>query len=212
MTNFTFHISHFISDQRLPIKHRNKIFVLFTLLLTAYCSLFTAQAQRRDHLTEMEVELVRDAQQIDERMKVFVKAIDRRFLVLNKDASQAKQIEKDIDTWGELPTGTRQQLLIDIEKLLDEAISKIDDVAGRDMNSDFFPNAVYILADGANKFLPQLKSQMDKASDEKEKGAIIGAVDYCNQIIEASAKVKRETPKEIKKRREKESKNQSKPN
>ena len=183
---------------------------MLILLMTVYCSLLTAEAQRRDHLTEMEVEIVRDAQQIDERMKVFVKAIDRRFLVLNNDASQTKQIEKDSEKWGELPTGTRQQLLIDIEKLLDEAISKIDDVASRDMTSDFFPNAVHTLADGANKFLPQLKTQLDKSNDEKEKGAIIGAIEYCSQIIEASAKVKRESPKEIKKRKEKEAKEKEK--
>lgn len=183
-----------------------KLFSLLILLLTVGCSLLTAEAQRRDHLTEMEVEIVRDAQQIDERMKVFVKAIDRRFLVLNNDASQTKQVEKDLEKWGALPTGTRQQLLIDIEKLLDEAINKIDDVAARDMTSDFFPNAVHILADGANKYLPQLKSQLDKTNDEKEKGAIIGAIEYCSQIIEASAKVKRESPREIKKRKEKEKK------
>ena len=189
---------------------KKKLFVLLSLLLFACGSLLTVQAQRRDHLTAEEIELVRDAQQIDNRMEVFVKAIDRRFLVLNKDVSQTKQIEKDTDKWGELPTGTRQQLLTDIEKLLDEAISKIDDVAARDMKSDFFPIAVHTLADGANRFLPQLKSQMGKTTDEKERGAIIGAIDLCNQIIEASAKVKRETPKEIKKRREKEQKSQTK--
>jgi len=183
-----------------------KLFSLLILMFAVYGSLLSVQAQRRDHLTEMEVELVRDAQQIDERMKVFVKAIDRRFLALNSDAARTKQVEKDSERWGELPTGTRLQLLIDIEKLLDEAISKIDDVASRDMKSDFFPNAVHTLADGANKFLPQLKSQLAKLTDEKEKGAILGAIDFCNQIIEASAKVKRETPKEIKKRKEKENK------
>ncbi len=185
---------------------RKRLFIFLILLFAVYCSLPGVQAQRRDHLTEAEIELVRDAQQIDERMKVFVKAIDRRFLVLKPDASQAKQIEKDADKWGALPMGTRQQMLLDIEKLLDEAVSKIDDVASRDMTSDFFPIAVHTLADGAKIFLPQLKSELDKSADEKEKGAIIGAIDFCNQIIEASSKVKRETPKEIKKRKEKENK------
>ena len=192
------------------VSRRKQVFVFLILLITVYCSVLTAQAQRRDHLTEMEVELVRDAQQIDERMKVFVKAIDRRFLALNNITAQNKSIEKDLDRWDELPTGTRQQLLSDVEKLLDEAVSKIDDVASRDMTSDFFPNAVHILADGAGKFLPQLKSELDKSADEKEKGAIIGAIDYCNQIIEASGKVKRETPKEINKRKEKENKSNQK--
>jgi len=199
-----------ISSFRFMFYNPTKLFSLLILMFAVYGSLLSVQAQRRDHLTEMEVELVRDAQQIDERMKVFVKAIDRRFLALNSDAARTKQVEKDSERWGELPTGTRLQLLIDIEKLLDEAISKIDDVASRDMKSDFFPNAVHTLADGANKFLPQLKSQLAKSTDEKEKGAILGAIDFCNQIIEASAKVKRETPKEIKKRKEKENKRDNK--
>ena len=178
------------------------LLAVVTLLFTIFCALQSVSAQGRDHLTEMEVELVRDAQEIDRRMEIFVKAIDRRFLVLNNDVSQAKRIEKDLDRWGELPTGTRLQLLIDIEKLLDEAISKIDDVAERDMKSDIFPVAVHILADGANKFLPQLKSHLDKTTDEKEKGAIIGAIDFCNQIIEASAKVQKTTRKDLKKKKQ----------
>jgi hypothetical protein len=196
----------------LNLFNKKKLFVRLTLVLSVLFVITTVQAQRRDHLTENEVELVREAQQIDVRMKVFVKAIDRRLQVLNNDASQTKQNEKDSDRWGELPTGTRQQLLTDIEKLLDEAISKIDDVAERDMKSDFFPIAVHTLADSANRFLPQLKSQFDKTDNEKERGSIIGAIDLCNQIIEASAKVKRETPKEIKKRKEKEINNKSNPN
>ena len=200
-----------ISAKRLSVvSWRKQLFVFLILLLAAYCSLPAVQAQRRDHLTAAEVELVRDAQQIDERMRIFVKAINRRFLVLKSDAPPSKQIEKGSDKWGDLPTGTRQQLFIDIEKLLDEAISKIDDVASRDAGSDFFPAAVHVLADGAKEFLPQLKSEFDRAADEKEKGAIIGAIDYCNQIIEASAKVKREVPKEIKKRKEKENKSSQK--
>ena len=181
----------------------------FCLSIFAFVFLFSAisaSAQRRDHLTEKEIEIVRDTQEIDRRMEVFIKAVDRRFLVLNNDATQTKQIEKDSDKWGELPTGSRQELLSDIEKIIGEAISKIDDVAARDMNSDRFPIAVHKLADGAKKFLPQLKIQLDKAETEKERGAILGAIEECEEIIAASAKVKRETPNEIRKRREKESK------
>ena len=182
------------------VSDKKNLFVLLLLLLTFYCSAYSVSAQRRDHLTEMEADIVREAQEIDRRMEVFVKAIDRRFLVLNNDTSQAKQVAKDIDLWGELPTGTRLQLLTDIEKLLDEAISKIDDVAERDMKSDIFPVAVHVLADGANRFLPQLKLQMDKAADDKEKGAILGSIDFCNQIIEASAKIQKTTRKDLKKK------------
>jgi len=189
-TNSTFHIPHL---------SRKTIFILLIALLIAYGSLLTVPAQKRDHLTLMEVELVRDAQQIDLRTQIFVKAIDRRLLVLKNDASQAKQIEKDADKWGELPTGTRAQLLIDIEKLLEESISKVDDAASRDMKSQLLPVAVNFLADGAHRFVPELKSQLDRSTDEKEKGAILGALEYCNQIIEASAKVPKLSTKEIKK-------------
>jgi hypothetical protein len=158
-------------------------------------------AQRRDHLNEMEIELVRDAQQIDLRTEVFVKAIERRFLVINNQTvSEDKKSKKESEKWGELPTGTRKELFLDIEKILDEAVNNIDSVAERDQNSQFFPKAVKILADGANRFLPQLKSNLDKSTDAKEKGAIIGAIDYCNQIIEAAAKVPKEQPKEEKKK------------
>ncbi len=159
----------------------------------------SAQAQRRDHLSEMEVEIIRDVQAIDLRMEVYVKAIDRRFAVLNNDLSQTEQFKKDIEKWGALPKGSRTELLRDIERILDESISKIDDVASRDLKNKLLPVAVNILADGANRFLPELKTQLDKAADEMEKGAILKAVEFCNQIIEASAKVPKLSPKERKK-------------
>lgn len=156
-------------------------------------------AQRRDHLSEMEIELIRDEQSIERRMEIYVKAIDRRLLVLNNDQTQVKQIEKDLKKWGELPKGTRSELLRDIEKILDETISKIDDVASRDLKSKLLPVAVNVLADGANRFVPELKKQFDQAADQREKGAVLGALDHCAQIIEASAKVPKLTEKEMKK-------------
>lgn len=160
-------------------------------------------AQRRDHLNDKlndkEIELIRDEQSIDRRMEIFIKAIDRRFLALNNDSSNAKQIEKDVEKWGELPKGTRAELLRDIEEILDESISKVDDVAAHDIKNKLLPVAVNILADGANRFIPELKSQLAKASDEMEKGIILGSIDFCTQIIEASAKVPKLSPKEIKK-------------
>jgi hypothetical protein len=184
------------------MKNNNfKFIAVFTFLFIGW-QFFAApsvSAQRRDHLTEMEVELVRDAQEIDSRMDIFVKAIDRRFLVLNKDATQAKQIEKDLDKWGELPTGTRMEILRDIEKILDEAISKVDDVATRDMKSELFPVAVNVLANGAMRFLPELKTQLDKTENEVEKGSILKSIEFCDEIISASAKVPKLNEKEMKK-------------
>lgn len=172
------------------------VFVFTALIAFCLAAPFGASAQKRDHLSEMEVELIREAQEIDRRTEVFVKAIDRRFLVLNNDRSQAKQIAKDIDSWGELPAGTRLQLFTDIKKILQEAINNIDDVAAHDKtDKDLFPKAVRKLAEASQKYLPAFKTALDTTADEKEKGAILAAVESCREIIEASSKVPIEEPK-----------------
>ncbi|CAN5596110.1 hypothetical protein BH24ACI2_BH24ACI2_06170 [soil metagenome] len=172
------------------------LFALTTLFCLTLLLPAAANAQRRDYLTDEEIELVRDAQEIDKRIGVLTKAIDRRFLVLNSDASQAKRVEKDLDRWGELPKGSRGALLSDIEKILQKAIDDIDDVAAHTkMDEKLFPKAVLDLTSACQGYIPQFKTFFDLSKDEKEKGSILGAIDDCNQIIEASAKV----PKEVKK-------------
>ena len=168
------------------------------------CSLLhaaTANAQRRDHLNEMEVELVRDAQAIDARTEIFVKAIDRRLLALNNQTlPDDKKSKKDSEKWGELPTGTRLELFTDIKKILAEAIDNIDDVAAHEkMDEKLFPKAVRRLAEAANKYLPEFKASLNKTTDEKEKGTILSSIESCDQIIEASAKVPKE---ELKKKKD----------
>ncbi len=183
----------------------NKIKISFFVFTTFFCVLllfsFSISAQRRDHLTEMETELVREFQEIDKRTEVLVKAIDRRFLVLNAvNVGNDKQFKKDSEKWGDLPTGTRRELLLDIERILQEAIDNIDNVAERNIKSELFPRSVHILADASKKFLPQLKSQLDKTNTDMEKGAILGSTEFCNQIIEASAKVQKVAKEEKKKK------------
>lgn len=165
---------------------------LFFLLLFLPAA---ADAQRRDYLTDQEVEIVREAQEIDRRIEVLTKAIDRRFAALNNETF--KQSEKEAEKWGELPAGNRAQLISDITKILQKAVDDIDDVAARSPDSKLFPKAVHKLAEQAQKFLPQFKTQLDKTTDDKERGSILNSIDLCNQIIEAAAKV----PKEVKKKK-----------
>ncbi len=154
-------------------------------------------AQRRDYLTDEEVELVRDAQEIDLRVGVLTKAIDRRLLVLRNDPAQAKKVEKEAEKWGELPKGSRSALLGDIERILQKAIDDIDDVAAHTkMDEKFFPKAMSILSKSCQEYDPQFKHLLDSAADEREKGVILGSIDNCSQILEASAKVPKGTPKE----------------
>lgn len=181
----------------------------FKYVLTFFCvALFlsaaaphSANAQRRDYMTEAESELVREAQEVDLRINILTKMIDRRFAVLNKEPVKT---EKNSEKWGEPPAGTRVELLSDINKLLQKAIDDIDDVAAHNrMDSKLFPKAMKNLAAAAQNYLPKIKAVYDQNPDAKEKGLLIGATEFCDSIIEASAKVPKETPKEEKKKKSK---------
>src|SRR5215510_6333314 len=99
-------------------------------LLTFVISLLianTAVAQR-DHLTPQEVDLVKEAQILDKGIDVFIRAAERRLIVINGSAAaatNAKQLKKDSERWGELPTGSRAELVSDIARIIDEAITNI---------------------------------------------------------------------------------------
>jgi hypothetical protein len=175
--------------------------ILLFLAVTAivFSAPSAINAQRRDYLSEKEADLVRDNQQIDLRIDILTKAIDRRFMVLNGEGEGSKDWQKSSDLWGDMPTGTRAALFTDIEKLLQKAIDDIDDVAAHDrMDSKFFPKAMRALAKSAEKYLPALKAALDNTKDEKEKGSLLGSIESCDQIMEAVAKVPAEV-KETKK-------------
>ncbi len=171
---------------------------LLLLIFAFFISVQSVSAQTRDHLTNEEIELVRDVQALDERMEIYVKAIDRRLLVLNNDTSQAKQVEKDSKKWGELPTGSRLELLTDIKKILQEAIDKIDDVAAHDAKSELIPYAVHILADGVQRFVPEFQKLQAAATEKREKGVLADSLEFSNQINEAAAKIAKPTQKKKK--------------
>lgn len=120
--------------------------IFSTLLLAVNISFGSEQiyAQKNDHLTVKESELVQEAQEIDRRMSVFIKAINRRFLVLENKTEkipekQSKKEKKESELWGDLPNNPRSKLISDIEKILDEAIVNIDDAANRDSQKSLFP-------------------------------------------------------------------------
>src|ERR1700752_615623 len=81
----------------------------------------TAVAQQRNNLTPQEVDLVKEAQVLDKRIDVFIKAADRRLFVIKggtaATAPNAKQLKKDAEKWGELPTGSRAELVSDIARI-----------------------------------------------------------------------------------------------
>lgn len=156
-----------------------------------------ANAQRRDYLTAEEVELVRDAQEIDRRIDVLTKAIDRRFTALNINVGGAKI--KKIEKWGEVQPGTRTELFLDIRQLLQKAIDDIDNVAAHPSSAppknkeertaaERFPRAVRELADSSRRYLPALRAELEKTAPA-DQGPILDSIDFCEQIIEAAGRL-----------------------
>lgn len=177
---------------------------LFTLLFI--CTILfahTANAQKRDHLTPQEVDLVKEAQALDKRIDVFIKASERRLLVINGGAgtptsAQAKQLKKDAEKWGELPTGTRAELVTDIARILDEAITNIDDVSARDERNPLIPKALRKLAQAVTSMNGQLKPLSVQAKTETEIASFESFNEGAQSILDAATKLPPEAEKKAK--------------
>src|SRR5688500_16883925 len=177
--------------------------VLVTLTFICVAVLASASlagaTQSRDHLTPQEVELIKEAQVLDQRMEIFVKAADRRLLVLTGlDAPSPKQLKKDSEMWGELPSGSRAELLGDIAKILDEAITNIDDVSSRDEKNPLIPKALRKLAAEATRIFDQLRPLREQAKGDAEIARFEELTENAESILEAAKKLPRATDKKAK--------------
>src|SRR5438105_7459529 len=151
--------------------------------------------QRRDHLTEEEAELIRDNQELDKRIEVFIKAADRRFAILNGAPSPTpKKVKKDDPDWGQPPKGTRPELIGDIADILDEATTNIDDVVRKDEKNSLIRKALRRLATAANGYMNQLAMLKDKTQNEDELAAIERAFDNAKEIADAGGKLPANEP------------------
>jgi hypothetical protein len=167
-------------------KHLLFLAALITLPLLAT----SAAAQTRDHLTDPESELIRFHQELDKRIDVFIKAIDRRFAIINgTEQPKIKKGSKEEPDWGDAPRGTRAQLISDIAGILDEAITNIDDVSRRDEKSPLISRALRRLTTAANGYATQLTAMSKQTKDNDELFAIEQALDNANDIIEAGTKL-----------------------
>jgi hypothetical protein len=162
------------------------------LLLTLSFTVSTQAFQDRDYLTEKEIDLVKEAQELDKRIDVFVKAADRRLLVLKGggvDTTNAKQLKKDAELWGELPTGSRTELVRDIARILDAAIDNIDDVSARDERNPLVPKALRKLASEATKLVGELRPLSTQAKGDAEIASFETLMENAQSILEAANKL-----------------------
>ncbi|SRR6266436_3126555 len=162
----------------------------------------SVNAQTRDHLTDQETDLVRFYQELDKRTEVFIKAIDRRFAIINGTSlPAAKKLIKDEPDWGEPPKGTRAELLGDIAGILDEAITNLDDVSHRDEKNPLISRSLRKLTASANGYLRQLAALKEQVKDPDEAAAIDRAADNAKQIIEVGTKLPAAEPVDKKKKK-----------
>lgn len=182
-------------------------FAAIVLVMTAAPT--TADAQRRDYLTDEEIEIVREAQQMDERIGVLIHAIDRRISVIGLGAVSSVKPLKEKDIWGPPPAGTRAELLSDIKRIIQKAIDDIDNLAARPdsaiIDEDegkkpkdpkaIFAKAVRNLGSAATRYRPIFNDELSRTEVKTERGLLLDIVENCDQIIEAVSKL----PAEVKK-------------
>jgi hypothetical protein len=160
--------------------------------------------QGRDHLTPQEVDLIKDTQILDKRIEVFIKAADRRVLVLTGTAAtNAKQLKKDSEKWGELPVGNPGELISDIARIFDEAITNIDDVSARDEKNPLIPKALRKLAAAASRIVEQVKPLSARATGPSETSSFDQLMENADAIVQAANKLPPEVAKKGKTREEK---------
>ena len=181
-------------------------YAVLVFLLMGFSAVFlpTEAWGQRDYFTPEEIELVRDAQKIDDRIDVLVKIVDRRFAAMNVNVGGAKISPKDAEKWGVVPDSSRFQLLLDIKQVLQKAIDDIDSLSERPDSAilpdpedkkakqsfaDLFPKAVRSLAAAAKRYHPALKAELDKPNAGSESGSILASLEFCEQIIAAVSKL-----------------------
>ena len=177
---------------------------IFFAAAAVVCLPNASAAQSRDYFTPDEVEMIRNAQDIDIRIKVLVQTVDRRLTVLKLDPGVPVKVTKDSDKWGPMPEGTRLQLFDDITHILQKAIDDIDDTSAhagttmartpemqskKDKADPPFHRALRTILAAAERFKGVLSAEADKTQDKAEQRAISNSVDLCDQIIEAISKL-----------------------
>src|SRR2546421_11358916 len=168
-----------------PSNVKTAALVLLVLLVSLPCSAAFASARQREHLTDEEIELIRDNQELDKRTGVFIKAAERRLLAVTNPAEAAKQSAKEKDKWGEVK-GTRAQLLYDISKILDEAVVNVDDTALHDPDSPLLRKSLYMLSEAAGRILPQLDRLRAAAHEPAEVDQLDRAIETAKEIADAA--------------------------
>jgi acyl-CoA reductase-like NAD-dependent aldehyde dehydrogenase len=111
--------------------------------------------------------------------------------------ANTKQAKKEAALWGDLPTGSRAELISDIAKILDEAITNIDDVSARDERNPLIAKSLRRLAQAVNTIMEQIKPMSTTAKGEAEIATFEQLNENAQSILEAANKL---PPPEVEKK------------
>ncbi len=161
------------------------------------CLASVSDGQRRDYLIDEEIEIVRENQDIDVRVEVLVKMIDRRFSAIGIDIGGWKMKDKESPVWGTLPELSRADTLWDIRQIMNKAMEDIDTIAERDgdalmqnrTSGKLFPKAVKSLEKAAKRYLPKLKELSAAITNDRERGPVETLIGMCEDVIQAAATI-----------------------
>ncbi len=187
----------------------NKLLSIILFSVFTFTFSVSASAQSRDYMTDEEIEIVRDAQEIDLRVEALVRMMDRRFKVMNIDVQSPWALKKEKESWGPLPTGERSELFTDIRKLLDKAISDIDNLNERPEAAilpdpeeknpktfkQMFPAAVRTLAAAAARYKPAVEKEIETSTDKEVQRIAARILEDLEDITTGAAKIPPPDPK-----------------
>ncbi len=108
-------------------------------------------------------------------------------------------MKKDSERWGELPTGSRAELVSDIARIVDAAIDNIDNVSMHDERSPLIGKSLRKLAASVNSIMAQLKPLSAQAKSDAEIASFEQLNEGVQSIMEAVTKLPPEVEKKAKK-------------
>jgi hypothetical protein len=200
--------------------HPTKVSCALILAATLAISLFAAP--KKEYFTEDELDLIRDAQELSERVPVYIKLAERRLVFLGIMEKSAQQIEKErkekekrekeqkksldtratankapIDDTAYLDNFTPAELLRGYVEALDEVTNNIDDAYSqkRDVRDPLEDLAKFI-----KDTLPLLQKYQPK--NDSARAALQDAIDKANQTAADTKEALSVVPKTEKKRKE----------
>jgi hypothetical protein len=137
-----------------------------------------------DYLTEEEDDHVREAQEPDKRIKVFMKIADRRIAAMTggpvvdpADKKAQKKIEEENREWGVLPKLSRAELLRHYARAVEESMIKLEDAYERNPKSTAIPKALAAMREATDKHLEVLRALSSQVKGDGEQAALREAIE-----------------------------------